>query len=93
MAFLLGVAVTLAEPALAVVKTAASLIREHQAPHLFALLHSQQSLLVLAVAVGVGISAAVGMLRTRLSWSLKTLVSIITPLSLVSVVSMRDSAG
>ena len=54
----LGVAVTLAEPALGVVKSAGSLIRKEQAPHLFVLLHEQTDLLVLAVAIGVGISAA-----------------------------------
>ena len=50
VAGLLGVAVTLAEPALSVVKTAGSLIRENQAPYLFSLLHDRQDFLVLAVA-------------------------------------------
>ena len=42
VAGILGVAVTLAEPALGVVKTAGSHIKEDQAPYLYALLHKQQ---------------------------------------------------
>lgn len=42
VAGLLGVAVTMAEPALSVVKTAGSLILEKQAPYLYALLHHRQ---------------------------------------------------
>lgn len=41
VAGLLGVAVTLAEPALSVVKTAGSLIEEEQAPYLYMLLHKR----------------------------------------------------
>jgi len=65
------VAVTLAEPALSVVKTAGSLIQEDQAPYLYTLLHHRQELLVLAVAAGVGISASFGMLRIICNWSIK----------------------
>jgi hypothetical protein len=67
----LGVAVTLAEPALGVVKTAGSLIRKEQAPHLYVLLHEQTDLLLLAVALGVGLSASAGMLRIRWNENLK----------------------
>lgn len=67
----LGVAVTLAEPALSVVKTAGSLIQENQAPYLYTLLHHRTDLLVLAVAAGVGLSASFGMLRIVQQWSLK----------------------
>jgi hypothetical protein len=42
VAGVLGVAVTLAEPALGIVKTAGELIDEEQAPYLYALLHRQQ---------------------------------------------------
>jgi len=71
VASLLGIAVTLAEPALGVVKTAGSLIRKEQAPHLFVLLHEQTDLLLLAVALGVGISASAGILRIRWNRGLK----------------------
>ena len=70
----LGVAVTLAEPALGVVKTAGSLIKKEQAPHLYVLLHEQTDMLLLAVALGVGVSASVGMLRIRWNRNLKGLV-------------------
>lgn len=42
IAGILGVAVTLAEPALGIVKTAGSLVHENKAPYLYALLHRQQ---------------------------------------------------
>ena len=79
----LGVAVTLAEPALGVVKTAGSLIRKEQAPHLFVLLHEQTDLLVLAVAIGVGISAALGLLRIRWNRDLKGTVLVVLAVTLV----------
>ena len=74
---------TLAEPALSVVKTAGSLIREPQAPYLYSLLHDRQDYLVLAVAGGVGASASLGMMRTRFAWPLKSLVLTLVPLTLV----------
>eukprot|EP00283_Hemiselmis_rufescens_P017774 CAMPEP_0173465358 /NCGR_PEP_ID=MMETSP1357-20121228/71485_1 /TAXON_ID=77926 /ORGANISM="Hemiselmis rufescens, Strain PCC563" /LENGTH=563 /DNA_ID=CAMNT_0014433335 /DNA_START=38 /DNA_END=1726 /DNA_ORIENTATION=- len=83
IALLLGVAVTLAEPALGVVKTAGSLITEVKAPYLYTLLHQRQDFLVLAVAGGVGASASLGMLRTRHAWSLKRLVYVLVPFTLV----------
>ncbi len=42
IACLLGTAVTMAEPALGIVKTAGSLVHENKAPYLYALLHRQQ---------------------------------------------------
>ncbi|EKX49467.1 hypothetical protein GUITHDRAFT_136128 [Guillardia theta CCMP2712] len=82
IAAILGVAVTLAEPALGVVKTAGSLIQPQHAPNLHALLHSRQDLLVLAVAAGVGLSSSLGMLRIRRSWSLKWIVIVLVLLTI-----------
>jgi hypothetical protein len=82
LACLLGVAVTLAEPALGVVKTAGSLIKREQAPHLYALLFERTELLVLAVAAGVGMSASAGMLRIRLKSNLKKPVLALTGFTL-----------
>ena len=102
VASLLGIAVTLAEPALGVVKTAGSLIRKEQAPHLFVLLHEKTDLLVLAVALGVGMSASAGMLRIRWNRDLKgpVLVLLAITLGLSSLVhfhtthvGMRDFLG
>jgi len=89
----LGVAVTLAEPALGVVKTAGSLIQQDQAPHLYMLLHEQTDALLLAVALGVGLSASAGMLRIRCNRNLKgpVLVLLTFTLALSSFVHFHTS--
>ena len=95
VAGVLGVAVTLAEPALGVVKTAGSLIKPSEAPHLYILLHEQTDLLVLAVALGVGLSASAGMLRIRMNRDLKgpVLMLVLFTLMLSSVVHFKSEHG
>lgn len=74
VAFFLGVAVTLAEPALAVLKTAGSSVLAWRAPLLFLLLNRFSTYLVIAIGVGVGLALLLSMLRFIKGWSLKPLI-------------------
>lgn len=76
VAFILGVAATFAEPAIGALKAAGSITSSESAPYLYALLHGQSHLLVLAVGLGVGLAVLVGMLRFVRGWSLKKLLVI-----------------
>ncbi len=71
VAFVLGVGVTFAEPAIGALKAAGSLVEPSRAPYLHALLNAWSPALVLAVGIGVGIAAIVGMLMFIRAWSLK----------------------
>lgn len=79
VAFLLGAAVTLAEPALGALKAASSLVSAETAPHLYSLLHDRMSWLVFAVALGVGLAVLLGILRFYLNWRLKTILLVAVP--------------
>lgn len=74
VAFLLGIGVTFAEPAIGALKTAGSIVRVGDAPYLYALLNDFSGVLVLIVGMGVGIAAVVGTLRFLYSWSMKPLI-------------------
>jgi len=74
IAGIIGIAVTYAEPAIGVLKTAAQLVREGNAPYLFDLLVKRQNTLIFAVALGVGLSTWLGMLRIVKKWSIKPLI-------------------
>lgn len=71
IAFLLGIGVTFAEPAIGALKAAGSLVEVQKAPYLYALLNDWSGVLVLIVGVGVGIAAILGTLRFLKGWSLK----------------------
>jgi hypothetical protein len=79
VAFLLGAAVTLAEPAIGALKAASSLTSAETAPHLYSLLHDRVHWLVFAVAIGVGLAVLVGILRFYFNWRLKTILLISVP--------------
>jgi len=72
--FVLGIGVTLAEPAIGALQAAGALIVPAQAPLLHALLTQQSGWLVLAVGAGVGLAAVIGTLRFVRNWSLKPLI-------------------
>jgi len=70
VAFLLGIGVTFAEPAIGALKTAGSIVSVTEAPYLYALLNDYSGMLVLIVGMGmgVGLAAVIGTLRFLYSW-------------------------
>lgn len=85
IAFLLGIGVTFAEPAIGALKQAGSIVDSTKAPILFALLNQYSAVLVLMVGIGVGIAAVLGTLRFVKNWSLKPLIYIsLIPLLLLT---------
>ena len=74
IAFMLGIGVTFAEPAIGALKTAGSIVDVKQAPYLYALLNKYADVMVLVVGIGVGLAAVLGTLRFLYGWSLKPLV-------------------
>ena len=86
IAFLLGIGVTFAEPAIGALQTAGSLVDVTKAPYLYALLNEWAGTLVLAVGAGVGLAAALGTVRFIYGWSLKPLIYMtLTPVMLLTV--------
>ncbi len=74
IAFLLGIGVTFAEPAIGALKAAGSLVEPDKAPYLFALLNDYSGALVLCVGMGVGVAAVIGTMRFLYGWGLKPLI-------------------
>jgi len=74
IAFLLGVGVTFAEPAIGALKQAGQIVDIHKAPYLYALLNQWAEVLVLVVGAGVGLAAILGTIRFIYGWSLKPLI-------------------
>jgi hypothetical protein len=71
IAFLLGIGVTFAEPAIGALKAAGSLVKVESAPYLYTLLNDYAGVLVLIVGIGVGFAAILGTMRFIYGWSLK----------------------
>jgi hypothetical protein len=74
IAFLLGIGVTFAEPAIGALKAAGAIVKVDSAPYLYTLLNDWAEVLVLVVGIGVGAAAVVGTLRFLYDWSLKPLI-------------------
>jgi len=74
IAFILGIGVTFAEPAIGALKTAGSIVDVNQAPYLYALLNEWSDVMVLVVGIGVGFAAVLGTIRFLYGWSLKPFV-------------------
>ena len=74
IAFILGVGVTFAEPAIGALQVAGSIVDPAKAPYLFTLLTTHAWLTVLVVGAGVGLAAILGTLRFVYQWSLKPLI-------------------
>lgn len=86
IAFILGIGVTFAEPAIGALKTAGSIVNVNQAPYLYALLNDYSDLLVLVVGVGVGIATVIGTLRFLYGWSIKPLIYLsLIPILLLTI--------
>ena len=77
IAFLLGIGVTFAEPAIGALQAVGSIVDPNDAPYLYTLLSPQRvTYTVLFVGAGVGVAAVVGTLRFLYDWSLKPLIYI-----------------
>ena len=76
IAFLLGIGVTFAEPAIGALKAAGSLVEVQKAPYLYAMLNQYSNALVLIVGIGVGLAAVLGTMRFIYGWSLKPYIYI-----------------
>jgi hypothetical protein len=76
IAFILGVGVTFAEPAIGALQTAGQLVSVETAPYLYTILNDWSGALVLVVGCGVGLAAVLGTLRFIYGWSLKPMIYI-----------------
>ena len=76
IAFILGIGVTFAEPAIGALKIAGQIVEVGKAPYLYALLNDWSEVMVMAVGVGVGAAAVIGTMRFLYGWSLKPLIYI-----------------
>ena len=74
IAFLLGIGVTFAEPAIGALQAVGSIVDVRKAPYLYTLLNNWTGSLVLVVGVGVGLAAVLGTLRFLNGWSLKPMI-------------------
>lgn len=74
IAFLLGIGVTFAEPAIGALQQAGAIVDVNNAPYLYALLNEWATVLILVVGVGVGLAAVLGTMRFLYGWSLKPLI-------------------
>nr|CRH07761.1 Conserved membrane protein of unknown function [Candidatus Magnetococcus massalia] len=74
IAFLLGIGVTFAEPAIGALKTAGQIVSVERAPYLYTMLNDWSGVLVLVVGGGVGLAAILGTMRFLYGWSLKPMV-------------------
>lgn len=74
IAFLLGIGVTFAEPAIGALQAVGAIVDVANAPYLYWLLNDLAGMLVLFVGIGVGLAAVLGTLRFLNGWSLKPMV-------------------
>ena len=85
IAFLLGVGVTFAEPAIGALQVAGQIVDPKVAPYLYTLLNDRVDSTVLVVGAGVGVAAVIGTLRFLYNWSLKPLIYIsLVPVTLLT---------
>ncbi len=88
-AVVLGISVTLAEPAIATLKQAGAGIKAVSAPLLYDLLNEKSTLLVGSVGLGVGIATSLGVYRFARNWSLKVLLPPTLSLALALAVLLQ----
>ncbi len=74
VAFLLGIGVTFAEPAIGALQAAGSILTVENAPYLYTMLNNWSGTLVLMVGLGVGLAVVLGTTRLLYNWSLKPLI-------------------
>jgi hypothetical protein len=91
IAFLLGISVTFAEPAIGALQVAGSIVDPTKAPYLFTLLNDRSGATVLVVGLGVGLAAVLGTVRFLRGWSLKPLIFMsVTPTLILSLIAFMD---
>ncbi len=91
IAFLLGIGVTFAEPAIGALKAAGAIVSVERAPLLYALLNDWSGALVLMVGVGVGLAVVLGTLRFIHGWSLKPIIYMtLVPLAGITIYMSTD---
>jgi len=91
IAFLLGIGVTFAEPAIGALKAAGSLVEVEKAPYLYSILNQYAGVLVLVVGIGVGLAAILGTVRFIYGWSLKPYIYFsLLPTILLTIYIMLD---
>ena len=91
IAFLLGISVTFAEPAIGALQVAGSIVDPTKAPYLFTLLNDRSGATVLVVGLGVGLAAVLGTVRFLRGWSLKPLIFMsVTPTLALSLIALMD---
>ena len=91
IAFLLGIGVTFAEPAIGALQVAGSIVNPEQAPYLFTLLNDRSGATVLLVGLGVGLAAVLGTVRFLRGWSLKPMIFMsVTPTLILSIIAFFD---
>ncbi len=74
IAFLLGIGVTFAEPAIGALQAVGSIVDIVKAPYLYTLLNDWTDQLILVVGIGVGLAAMLGTMRFLHGWSLKPMI-------------------
>ncbi len=91
IAFLLGIGVTFAEPAIGALQAVGSGVDVTKAPYLYTLLNDWAGVLVLMVGAGVGLAAVLGALRFLRGWSLKPMIYMaLAPTLLLTAYMMTD---
>jgi len=92
IAFLLGIGVTFAEPAIGALQAAGSILKVENAPYLYNLLNNWSGTLVLIVGFGVGLAVILGTLRLLYGWSLKPFIyASIAPALGLTLILMQDT--
>lgn len=91
VAFMMGVGVTFAEPAIGALQIAGQTVDPVASPYLYAMLNLWSHWLVLSVGAGVGLAAALGSLRFIYGWSLKPFIyMLLTPILCLTAYAMSD---
>ncbi len=91
IAFILGIGVTFAEPAIGALQAAGALVDVNRAPYLYTLLTDWPGVLVMVVGAGVGLAAVLGTMRFIKRWSLKPYIyGALAPTLILTVIVALD---
>lgn len=91
--FCIGAGATFAEPAVAALRAVGSTICAWDAPLLYFLLLQRPEWLISAIAIGVGIAAAIGLMRFYLGFSIKPIILGVMTLALPLTVLAAHSSN